>query len=322
MNNNNNNNNVYVGIDVSKARLDVHILPAGDAFFVPNDAKGIADLVARLQDVIPCGIVLEATGGIELPLTVALFAAKLSPAVLNPSQVRGFAHALGQQAKTDAIDAKILARYAEAMKPIPRPLPDDEARQLDALITRRRQLVDFRVAEKNRLGLVTSKDVRRDLEAHIAYLSDRIKELDEALRKLVEASEVCKPKADLLRTVPGVGPVLANTLLATMPELGTLTNRQISALAGLAPVARDSGTMRGRRCIRGGRSDLRAVLYMAAVSASHANPVLKAFYDRLVAAGKAKKIALTAVMRKLLTILNAMIRNLKPWNPEMELATN
>jgi transposase len=316
------NDNVYVGIDVSKARLDVHVLPTGDAFVEPNNAVGIAALIERLSDLKPCGIVLEATGGIELPLAVALVAAKLPPAVLNPSQAKAFAQALGQQAKTDAIDAKTLARYAQAIQPTPRPLPDDEARQLDALITRRRQLVDIRVAEKNRLALVTSAEVRKDLEAHIAYLSDRIKELDEALVTTVQASGVCKPKADLLRTVPGVGPVVAHTLLATMPELGTLTNRQISALAGLAPMARDSGTSHRRRSIRGGRADLRAVLYMAAVSAAHTNPVLKAFYDRLVASGKAKKLALTAVMRKLLTILNAMIRNLKPWNPECELATD
>jgi transposase len=317
-----NSASVSVGIDVSKARLDVHVLPTGDAFVEPNDADGIAALVARLGDLDPRGIVLEATGGIEMPLAVALVAAGLPPAVLNPSQAKAFALAIGQQAKTDAIDAKTLARYAQAIQPTPRPLPDDQARQLDALITRRRQLVDFRVAEKNRLALVTSAEVRTDLQAHITYLSDRIKELDEALATAVQASEVCKPKADLLRSGPGVGPVVAHTLLATMPELGTLTNRQISALAGLAPLARDSGTSHGRRSIRGGRADLRAVLYMAAVSASHTNPVLKAFYDRLVASGKAKKLALTAVMRKLLTILNAMIRNSQAWNPGLTLATN
>jgi transposase len=313
---------IFVGIDVSKARLDGAYRPDGSVFSEANDPQGIAGLVTRLEALRPVLIVLEATGGLELPLALALAAARLNVVVVNPRQVRDFARATGQLAKTDRIDATVLAHFADAIRPEVRPLPDEEARRLDALVGRRRQLVEMRTAEQNRLGSVTAAIVRRDLEAHIAYLSQQIENLDQALEQAIAASPCWKAKDDLLRSVPGIGKVVSRTILATLPELGTLSNRQISALAGLAPVARDSGTVHGRRCIAGGRASVRSLLYMAALSATRYNPVLRVFYDRLITAGKATKVALTAVMRKLLTILNAMVRHNQPWDPTVALGTN
>lgn len=313
---------IFVGVDVSKARLDVACRHDGSTFSEANDPQGIAALVARLQALGPTLIVLEATGGLEAPLAAALAAAGLAVAVVNPRQVRDFARATGRLAKTDRIDAAVLAHFADAIRPAVRPLPDDQARQLEALIVRRRQLVEMRAAEQNRLGATTAAVVRRNLEAHIAYLTAQLAGLDGELQKAVEVSPAWKAKDDLLRGVPGIGPVVSRTLLASLPELGALTNKQISALVGLAPVARDSGTLKGRRCIAGGRGAVRAVLYMAALTAKRYNPVLRVFYERLIAAGKATKVALTAVMRKLLTILNAMVRNNHAWDPSVALRTN
>ncbi len=313
---------IFVGIDVSKARLDGASRPDGSTFSEANDARGIAALVVRLRALGPTSVVLEATGGLEAPLAAALAAAGIPVAVVNPRQVRDFARATGKLAKTDRLDAAVLAHFADAVRPAIRPLPDDQARQFEALIVRRRQLVEMRAAEQNRLGTSTAAAVRRNLEAHIAYLTTQLADLDGELQRAVEVSPTWKAKEDLLRGVPGVGPVVSRTLLASLPELGTLTNKQISALVGLAPVARDSGTLHGRRCIAGGRGPVRAVLYMAALTAKRYNPVLRAFHERLVAAGKATKVALTAVMRKLLTILNAMVRHNHPWDPSMAPGTN
>ena len=242
--------------------------------------------------------------------------------MVNPRQVRDYAKATGRLAKTDRLDAEILARFAEAIRPEVRPLPDADTLRLGTLITRRRQLVEIRAAEQNRLHATVSELIRMGIEAHVAFLTKQIEDLDDGLSKEIQDSPVWKAKDDLLRGVPGVGKVVSRTLLATMPELGTLTNKQVSALAGLAPIARDSGTLRGRRRIGGGRGDLRAVLYMAAVTAKRHNPVLKTFYDRLITAGKAPKLALTAVMRKLLTILNSMVRSNTTWDAERHLQTD
>jgi transposase len=312
---------VFVGIDVSKARLDGACRPDGEPFSEANDPRGIEAVVARLRAAGTALVVVEATGGLEIPLAAALAAAKLAVAIVNPRQVRDFARATGRLAKTDQIDAAVLAHFAEAIRPRPRPLPDETARQLDALIGRRRQLVEMRTAEQNRLGTATAPRVCRDLEAHIAYLGRQVRKLDQELEQVIEASPCWKAKDDLLRGVPGVGKVVSRTLLATLPELGTLSNKQISALAGLAPVARDSGTVHGRRCIAGGRGAVRSLLYMAALSGVRYNPVLRVFYERLIGAGKATKVALTAVMRKLLTILNAMVRHNKPWDPALAPST-
>jgi transposase len=312
----------FVGIDVSKALLDGHCRPEGTAFQAPNDAAGIAAVVARLQPLQPALIVLEATGGLEVPLAAALAAAGLRVAVVNPRQVRDFAKATGKLAKTDASDAAVLAHFAEAVRPQVRALPDEEARQFDAVLTRRRQLVEMRVAELNRLATALPKAVRKDLEAHVAYLTRRLTDMDEQLDQLVQASEVWKAKDDLLRSVPGIGKVVSRTLLGALPELGTLSGKKIAALGGVAPIPRDSGTLRGRRSIGGVRGPVRSVLDMAALTAIKHNPILEAFYQRLLAAGKATKVALTAVMRKLLTIINAMVRHNQPWDSSVALPTN
>jgi transposase len=312
----------FVGIDVSKARLDGALRPENTSFSYANDPEGITAVVDQLQALRPALIVVEATGGLEVPLVVALTAAGLAVAVVNPRQVRDFARATGQLAKTDRIDAAVLAHFADAIRPEVRPLPDEDARRLDALVVRRRQLIEMRTAEQNRLGSTTAAVIRQNLEAHIAYLTEQVGGVDKDLEQAIEASPSWKAKDDLLRGVPGIGQVVSRTLLATLPELGTLSNKQVSALVGLAPVARDSGTSHGRRCIAGGRGTVRAVLYMAALTAKRYNPVLRVFYDRLIAAGKATKVALTAVMRKLLTIVNAMVRHNQPWNPSLALRTN
>jgi transposase len=309
----------FVGIDVSKARLDGHCRPDGVAFAEGNDPRGIAAVVDRLRALGPALVVLEATGGLEVPLVAALAAAGLPVVVINPRCARDFAKAAGRLAKTDRLDAEVLAHFAEAIRPPVRPLPDEQARQLDALIGRRRQLVEMRVAEENRLGSAVAAAVRRDLEAHIAYLSRQVERLDRELEQAIRDSPAWHAKDALLRGVPGIGKVVSRTLLATLPELGTLSGKRIAALAGLAPLARDSGTLRGRRSIVGGRGPVRAVLYMAALSARRYNPVLRAFYERLIAAGKVPKVALTAVMRKLLTIVNAMLRDQRPWDPAVAL---
>jgi len=303
---------VFVGIDVSKDRLDVALRPSGDRWAVAHEEPGLATLVARLQGLAPTLIVLEATGGLAVPLTGALAAAGLPVVVVNPRQVRDFAKATGKLAKTDALDAAVLAQFAEAVRPALRPLPDAATQALSAVLARRRQLIEMLTAEKNRLGS-TLPPVRPGIRAHIRWLDRCLAALDADLAQAIRESPVWREKDDLLQSAPGVGPVLATTLLASLPELGTLTRQQIAALVGVAPLNRDSGAWRGKRRVWGGRAPVRAALYMSALVATRYNPVLRAFYQRLCAAGKAKKVALTACMRKLLTILNAMLKYRTPW---------
>ena len=306
---------VFVGIDVSKAQLDIALRPGGICS-LPNSEGGFAQVLAQLKAVSPTLVVLEATGGLEVPLTGALAAARLPVVVVNPRQVRDFAKATGQLAKTDAIDAQVLARFAEAIRPEPRPLPDEQTQTLAALVTRRQQLIDMLIAEKNRLASARSS-IRKNLRAHIAWLERALQQADTDLAEAIRQSPAWREKDELLRSVPGIGPVLTTTLLANLPELGTLTHKQIAALVGVAPLNRDSGALRGRRTVWGGRAHVRTVLYMAAIVATRFNPVIRAFYRRLCAAGKAKKVALVACMRKLLTIVNAMLKHRSSWNPTL-----
>ena len=303
----------FVGVDVAKATLEVAVRPTGDQWSAANDEAGIAALVGRLRPLAPTLIVLEATGGFETAVVAALAAAGLAVVVANPRQVRDFAKATGQLAKTDALDAQVLALFAERVRPEPRPLLDEAARGLDALLTRRRQLLEMRTAEQNRLGFAAAGAVRRDITQHIHWLERRLRDVDSDLEQVIRTSPVWRLKEDLLRSVPGVGPVVSRTLLGELPELGRLTHRQIAALVGVAPRACDSGTLRGKRIVWGGRAPVRAALYMAALVASRCNPVIRAFYARLRAAGKPAKVALVACMRKLLTIMNAMVRNGTRW---------
>jgi transposase len=305
---------VFVGIDVSKAQLDLAVRPEG-SLALPHDEAGIAQVVKHLQPLAPTLIVLEATGGLELPLTGALAAAGLPVVVVNPRQVRDFAKAAGKLAKTDTLDAHILARFAEVMRPVPRPLLDEQSMALAAILARRRQLIEMLTAEKNRLS-GARKAVRQSLRAHIAWLEREIEQTDVQMAQAIQNSPVWREKDDLLRSVPGVGPVLTTTLLAELPELGALTRKQIAALVGVAPLNRDSGTLRGKRTVWGGRAHVRAMLYMGALVATRYNSVIKAFYHRLCASGKAKKVALTACMRKLVIILNAMVKHRTPWRVE------
>lgn len=302
---------VFVGIDVSQAHLDIAVRP-GASFSIAHHESAIATLVEQLRSLSPTLILLEATGGMEIPLTSALATAGLPVVVVNPRQVRDFAKASGRLAKTDALDAQMLAQFAEVMRPQPRPLPDAEARALTALVARRRQLVEMLTAEKNRL-LSASSPIRKRVRAHIAWLERELAHTNTELSETIRQSPVWREKDDLLQSVPGVGPVLTATLLASLPELGTLTHKQIAALVGVAPLNRDSGTLRGRRTVWGGRAQVRAVLYMGAIVAARFNPVIRVFYQRLQRAGKAKKVTLTACMRKLLTILNAMLKHRIPW---------
>jgi transposase len=302
---------VFVGIDVSKDRLDVALRPSGDRWAVANEEPGLATLVERVRGLSPTLIVLEATGGLEAPLTGAL-AAALPVVVVNPRQVRDFAKATGTLAKTDALDARILAQFAEVIRPALRPLPDAATQALSALLARRRQLIGMRTAEQNRLG-PAPPPLRKGIRAHIAWLARQLARTDDDLAQAIRESPVWRETDDLLQSAPGVGPVLATTLMASLPELGTLSRQQVAALVGVAPLNRDSGTLRGRRRVWGGRAQVRTALYMAALTATRYNPVIRAFYARLCAAGKAKKVALTACMRKLLTILNAMLKHRTPW---------
>jgi transposase len=309
---------VTVGIDVAKAHLDIAIrptpagAPAGEPWRAPNDEAGVAALVARLTPLGPTLVVLEATGGLERLAAAALAGAGLPVAVVNPRQVRDFAKAVGQLAKTDALDAALLARFGEAVRPPPRPLPDAAQQELAALLARRRQVVAMLTAERQRLG-TARPPVRARVQAHIHWLDQEVADLDDALGRTLRASPIWRAQEALLRSVPGIGPVVAVTLLAELPELGTLDRKRIAALTGLAPVACDSGTLRGKRLVWGGRGRVRAALYMAALVATRHNPVLRAFYQRLLRAGKAKKVALTACMHKLLIILNAILHTRAPW---------
>jgi transposase len=307
---------VFVGIDVSKARLDIAVRPGTATWTVAPEEAGLQALVERLTALAPTLVVLEATGGLEAPVVSALAAAGLPVVVVNPRQVRDFAKALGRLAKTDPLDAEVLAHFGEAVRPEPRPLKDAQAQALDAWLTRRQQLVGMLAAEKNRLGSARGR-VKCDIEAHLRWLEKQLAEVDGELKHLIQASPLWRAQEDLLRSVPGVGPVFSLALLADLPELGRLNRRQIAALAGVAPFNRDSGRFRGTRAVWGGRARLRALLYMATLAAVRSNPLIRTFYQRLRAAGKKPKVALTACMRKLLTILNAMVRSGTRWNPQL-----
>jgi transposase len=304
---------LYVGIDVAKARVDVALGRQGAVFQVARDDNGLAELARRLKQAKAELVVMEATGGLELSVAAALSVAGLRVAVVNPRQVREFARAAGKLAKTDALDARVLALLGEALKPPARPLLDDETRKLEALLTRRRQMVEMLVAEKNRLQ-VAHAAARPLIQKHIDWLEQQLSQVDNNLGSAVRDSPMWRDKDDILRSVPGVGRVLALTLMAELPELGRLNRKQVAALAGVAPHACDSGTLKGKRMVWGGRAALRATLYMATLSAVRCNDVLRALYERLTRAGKPKKVALVACMRKLLTILNAMVRTEKRWN--------
>jgi transposase len=306
---------LFVGLDVAKDHLDVHARPSGAAFVVAHDEAGLTELVARLRVMGPSLIVLEATGGYEATVAATLASAELPVAVVNPRQIRDFARATGTLAKTDALDAQVIARFAEAVRPAVRPLPAEHAQRLGELVARRRQLVEMLGAESNRRRLIRDRTLQRRLNAHITWLERALRDLETDLHDTIRSSPAWRETENLLRSVPGVGPITASTLLAELPELGHLDRRQIAALVGVAPFNRDSGTLRGRRMIQGGRRPVRRVLYMATLTATRHNPALVTFYQRLRATGHPKKVALIAALRKLLTILNAILRDRRPWQP-------
>lgn len=305
---------LIVGVDVSKKRLDVAIRPTGEVLSVSNDEAGVASLVARLTTEPVALVVLEATGGLETPLASALALKGLSVAVVNPRQVRDFARAVGKLAKTDSIDAGVIAHFGEALHPEARALPDENATVLSAIVARRRQLIEMLVMEQNRLP-TAPLELRKELQEHIEYLQQRIKKADKDLHKALRETPLWREKDNLLQTVPGVGNVVSASLIANLPELGHLDRKQIAALVGVAPFNRDSGQFKGRRTIKGGRAEVRTPLYMATLTAIRWNKAIRSFYKRLIGSGKPKKVALVACMRKLLTILNAMVRENRPWHP-------
>jgi len=304
---------VFIGIDVSKARLDVHVLPSGVAFAVARNGEGLAALNERLGRMGVTTVAVEATGGFETVVAASLAGAGLPVAIVNPAQVRAFAQALGKRAKTDPIDAAVIARFVEATRPELRPLPDAQTRALADVVARRRQIVQMIVAERQRQQRATMPRLKRSIERLLAALEKELNELDQELDTLVRGSPIWRRNEDLLKSVPGIGPIIARTLLAEMPELGTLDRRQIAALAGLAPWTRQSGRWKGKSFIGGGRTAVRAALFLGALTAIRFNPTLRAFRQRLIDAGKPKMVAIVAVARKLLTILNAIIRDQKPW---------
>ena len=314
--------NSYIGVDVSKSHLDIASEDGQTAFRVDNDEAGQLEALSRLKELTPALVVLEATGGFELEIVLLLGTNKVPVAVVNPRQVRDFARAFGILAKTDAIDARVLARFGATAKPEPQPLPDEQSLELETLVLRRRQLVGMLASERNRLAAFTvtrrpgGRRAVESIQASIQWLEKQLESIGTDIENLLRNSPVWREKEDLLRSVPGVGPVTARTLLADLPELGTLDRKRIAALVGVAPFNRDSGTLRGKRRIAGGRASVRSALYMACVASLRCNPVLKALYDRLHAS-KPVKVALVACMRKLLTILNAMVRNATPWTPAL-----
>lgn len=305
----------FVGLDVAKDRVDVHVRPTDETFSVAADDAGLAILVQRLQPLTPALVVLEATGGSEMAVTAALATAPLPVAVVNPRQIRDFARATGQLAKTDALDARAIACFAEAVRPPVRPLPTEQAQVLSELVTRRRQLLEMLGAELNRRQQIRDRPLPRRLDEHIKWLRKALERLETDLGDTIRSSPLWRERENLLTSVPGIGPITACTLIAELPELGQLDRRAIAALAGLAPMNRDSGTLRGRRMITGGRPTVRRALYMATVSALRGNPAIASFYARLTARGRPNKVALIAAMRKLLTILNAIVRDRALWHP-------
>ena len=307
--------NQYVGIDVAKATLDVAIGSDGELVQVENSEAGIARLIERLGEVAPKLVVLEATGGYESVVAGAIVGRGIDVAVVNPRQVRDFAKATGVLAKTDRIDARVLARFAEAVRPEPRPLPTAEAKELDEYLSRRRQLVDMLTMEKNRQSIATTDRMKKSLKKHVDWLEEALRRANDDIDKAIRNSPAWREQEDLLRSVPGIGPVSARTMLAELPELGQLNRKKIAALVGVAPLNRDSGTLQGSRTCWGGRASVRQVLYMAALSAVRCNPVIRRTYAALRARGKKHKVALVACMRKLLTILTAMVRDQRRWSP-------
>lgn len=305
----------FVGIDVSKDRLDVHVLPSGQTFAVARDGKGLNELVEQLGSLRPRLIAVEATGGFETIVAAAIAGAHLPLAVVNPAQVRHFAQAVGKRAKTDPIDAAVIARFAEAVKPEPRELPDEAARLLSELVGRRAQVIEMLVAERQREKRASAVRVRKSLARHIAALQKELPEIDRDIDTMVRGSPVWREKEDLLISFPGVAHTIARSVLAELPELGRLSRRQIASLVGLAPFTRQSGQWKGKSMIAGGRPLARAAVFMAAFSAIRCNPVLRQFYQGLLSRGKPKMVALIAVARKVLTILNAMLRDKNPWQP-------
>jgi transposase len=304
---------IVVGIDVSKDRLDVHVLPAGESFAVSRNAEGLDALIARVGPLGPQAIGVEATGGFETVVAASLAGADLPVIVVNPAQVRAFAQALGKRAKTDPIDAAVIARFVMATKPQIRALPDAETQLLAALVTRRRQIIQMMVAERQRESHLPNRHLKKSVARLLKALEKELAALDQDIDDTVRGSPAWREKEDLLKTVPGVGNIVARTLLAELPELGKLDRRQIASLAGLAPWTRQSGQWRGKSFTGGGRSSVRAMLFLGAMTAARRNPLLKAFHQRLIAAGKPKMVALIAVARKLLTILNAILRDRQPW---------
>lgn len=309
---------IFVGIDVAQDQLDVHVIPKAEHFTCPNDANGIASLVSRLQKEHPTVIIMEASGGYEITVAAELGAAGLPVAIVNPRQVRDFARGIGKLAKTDKIDALVLARFGETNRPEPQPIPTDEQKQIKELLTRRRQLVGLRSSEKNRRHSARSMRVRQSIDTVITTLDRELEEIDRDIDDLIRKSPLWREQEKLLKTFKGVGPVTTRTLLAKLPELGKLDRQEIACLVGLAPLNKDSGKMRGKRMISGGRKDVRDALYMAARSAVNHNKVIKTFYERLMKAGKLYKVAMTACMRKILVILNTMVKTKKPFHvPEV-----
>jgi transposase len=302
----------FVGIDVSKATLDVAIWQPEQSWQVSNDSQGARKLLQRLQELGPNLVVIEATGGYEKLIVAELVLAKLPVSVVNPKRVRDFARSVGQLAKTDKIDARILAQFAQAVRPIPRPLRTEEEERLSALVSRRRQIIDMLTAENNRLG-TAHQTTRKRMEKHIEWLQQEVADIESEIDQFIQGTPLWKQKDELLRTVPGIGEVTAYTILADLPELGTLNRQEIAALVGVAPLNKDSGIKRGKRRVFGGRETVRNVLYMAALSAARFNPTIKTFYDRLIKAGKEKKVAIVACMRKLLVMLNSIIRHQRAW---------
>lgn len=304
-----------VGIDVSKDHLDVSVRPGGDSFHVARDGPGLAQLVEQIQPLQPVLVALEATGGFESVVAACLSTAGLPVVIVNPVQVRQFARALGKRAKTDLIDAAVIAHFVEATNPDVRALPDEATQLLAALLVRRRQIIQMIVAERQRLRLMQAPRLKQSVARLLSALQKELKALDNEIDDSIRKTPVWRDKEDLLKSVPGVGPTIARTLIAEMPELGTLDRKEVASLAGLAPFTRQSGQWRGKSFIGGGRSAVRAMLYMGALAATRFNPVLRTFYQRLLAAGKPKNVALVAVARKLITILNALLRDQKPWVP-------
>lgn len=307
---------LFVGIDVAKATLDIALRPSEQLWQIIYGDAHVEALVTQLSELSPTLIVVEATGGLERTLVAALVAAKLPVVVINPRLARDFAKAIGRLAKTDRIDAKVLAHYGEAIRPSLRPLPDADTQQLRALVDRRRQLMEMMSAEQSRLN-TSSARIRDSIAYHLTWLRQQVASLDDDLDGMLKASSLWREYDAILQSTPGVGPVLSRTLISQLPELGDLNRKEIAALVGVAPFNRDSGTWRGRRTIWGGRASVRAVLYMSTLVATRHNPVVREFYERLLASGKVKKVALVACMRKLLTILNAMIKNQQPWQPRV-----